>query len=82
MLSTLIYPFFFSFSVAFILSGQIWFSKTRLGCRSKIYRLAEESHGKIRNGVPSDGIYYSTGTPHLKFQLIFSAEHQAEDFES
>lgn len=64
------------------MSGQIWFSKTRPGCRSKIYQLAEESHGKIRNGFPSDGIHYITGTPHLKFQLIFSTELHAEDFES
>mmetsp|Transcript_9047 Transcript_9047/g.12527 ORF Transcript_9047/g.12527 Transcript_9047/m.12527 type:complete len:339 (-) Transcript_9047:188-1204(-) len=70
------------FFAVFLLSGQIRFGKMQSGCRYSLYQLAEESHGKVRNGLTSDGIYYDAGSPHLKFQLLFSGEHQAEDFES
>lgn len=66
----------------FVISGVIKFAKSRAGCRYRLYRIAEDSHAKIRVGVPDDGISYQGVTKHLQFKLVFEEKVQAEDFET
>jgi hypothetical protein len=76
-------PFILAISICYVLEGTIKFSKTRLGCRYSVYELAEKHHGKVREGITDDGIYYlDKKSPHLSFRLLFKNETQAEDFES
>lgn len=68
--------------VVFMIQGMIKFAKIRAGCRYSVFDLAEQCHGKVREGNPHDGISYVDRSPHLSFQLTFVEEYQAEDFES
>eukprot|EP01031_Cornospumella_fuschlensis_P035021 gene35021-42410_t len=63
-------------------AGTIKFAKVRAGCQQSVYELAENCHGKIRDGNSEDGVSYIGQTPHLRFQIVFVEEVQAENFES
>lgn len=69
-------------SQIFIVRGIIRFAKIRAGCRCRLYRIAEDNHGKARVGENDDGISYLEMTKHLQFRVVFKEEVQAENFET
>ena len=66
----------------FVISGVIKFAKLRVGCRQRLFRIAEEKHAKTRVATAGDGIYYQGITKHLQFTLVFKEEAQVEEFRS
>lgn len=68
--------------VLYLLTGTIKFAKNRLGCRHRIFELAEDCYGATRVGETGDGIMYFGRSQHLIFSVVFEDKMSAMKFES